>query len=107
MEDPPKCHYNPCGRPLPQHQPGQRPRLFCCNSHKTLAHRALHTATQQEQLRKLWRVLPLDAQHHLERIMDLYGVDAARLALDALEASYHDNDNVFQLLRLFRTRRTP
>ncbi len=97
MEETSLCQFVGCGKPLPEQKPGQRRRIYCCDAHKLLAHRC----RQIMKLQQAWRILPPDSQRHLEQLMTHYGTEAAQLALAAIQASYHDNENVFWLLRHF------
>jgi hypothetical protein len=95
------CLWLPCSRLLDQ-APGHRHRSYCSNACKQLAYRQRQEQAKQDQLRKQWAFLPAAAQNILETILAQYGIDAAVLALDAIKASFRNNDNVFNLLRYFR-----
>ncbi len=72
-----------CQRPI-QVRPGCRPRVYCKNACKQLAYRFNREETKRNRIRQQWRTSSSASQERLEKLLRLYGEEAAQLAMDAI-----------------------
>ncbi len=61
-----------------------RPRLYCSNACKQLAYRSHCEEKKRSRFRHQWHTYSSASQASLEKLLMLYGEEAAQLATDAL-----------------------
>ncbi len=77
----PRCKQ--CQRPL-RVRVACRPRLYCSNACKQCAYRCNREEKKRTRFRHQWHTYSSASQDCLEKLLMLYGEEAAQLAIDAL-----------------------
>ncbi len=72
-----------CQRPI-RVRVGCRPREYCNNACKQLAYRFNREEKKRNHIRQQWQGYSSDSRDCLEKLLRLYGEEAAQLALNAI-----------------------